>query len=57
MHVLGDQPRLLQDPDALVHVLKTKLLWFVAAAAVMLVLYIVVDLFGRRAKAGAAEPR
>src|SRR6185369_8954704 len=27
--VLADQPRLLQDPDALMHVLKAKLVWFV----------------------------
>jgi membrane protein DedA with SNARE-associated domain len=53
--VLGDEPRLMQDPDALIHVLKTKLLWLVAAAAVMLLLYIAVDLLGRRAKAGAAD--
>lgn len=46
--VLGGEPRLLKDPDALVHVLKEKLVWFVGAAALMLVLYIVVDLLGRR---------
>jgi membrane protein DedA with SNARE-associated domain len=46
--VLADEPRLLQDPDALVRVLKHKLIWFVAAAAVMLVLYVVVDVLGRR---------
>jgi membrane protein DedA with SNARE-associated domain len=46
--VLGGEPRLLQDPDALVHVLKAKLVWFVGAAALMLVLYVVVDLLGRR---------
>jgi membrane protein DedA with SNARE-associated domain len=51
--VLGSEPRLMQDPDALIHVLKAKLLWFVGAAALMLVLYVVVDLLGRRAKGGA----
>lgn len=49
--VLGGEPRLMQDPDALMHVLKTKLLWIFAAAALMLVLYVAVDLFGRRARA------
>ncbi len=49
--VLGDQPNLLKDPDALVHVLKEKLLWFVGAAALLLALYIAVDLIGRRLKA------
>ncbi|HYM82411.1 MAG TPA: DedA family protein, partial [Candidatus Limnocylindria bacterium] len=42
--VLADQPRLLEDPEALIHVLKEKLLWFVAAAAVLFALYVVVDL-------------
>src|SRR5437867_13023969 len=34
--VLADQPRLLEDPAALQHVLKDKLLWFVIAAGVLL---------------------
>lgn len=46
--VLADEPRLLQDPDALVRVLKDKLGWFVAAAVVLLALYVVVDVIGRR---------
>jgi membrane protein DedA with SNARE-associated domain len=48
--VLADQPRLLEDPEALVHVLKDKLLWFVAAAVVLFGLYLAVDLIGRRLK-------
>ena len=52
--VLSDQPNLLQDPEALSHVLKEKLLWFVAAAAVMLVLYVAVDLIGRRLRRSAS---
>ena len=52
--VLGGEPRLMQDPDALIHVLKVKLVWFVVAAAVMLGLYIAVDLIGRRLKSQAA---
>jgi membrane protein DedA with SNARE-associated domain len=52
--VLADQPRLLQDPEALAHVLKDKLLWFVAAAAILFALYLVVDLMGKRLKREAA---
>jgi hypothetical protein len=33
-----------------VHVLKAKLGWFVGAAALMLALYVLVDLLGRRAR-------
>lgn len=55
VRVLADQPRLLQDPDALVHVLKEKLLWFVAAALVMFALYLVVDVIGRRLKGASGE--
>jgi membrane protein DedA with SNARE-associated domain len=56
--VLGDQPDLLKDPDALVHVLKDKLVWFVAAAGILFALYLAVDLIGRKLKrdeAGEAE--
>jgi membrane protein DedA with SNARE-associated domain len=52
--VLGDQPDLLRDPNALIHVLKHKLVWFVAAAAVLFALYLTVDLIGRRLKREAA---
>ena len=52
--VLGDQPRLLEDPEGLVHVLKDKLLWFVAGAAVLLALYVLVDVVGRRLKRESA---
>ncbi|MEO5989467.1 MAG: DedA family protein [Candidatus Eisenbacteria bacterium] len=54
-HVLGDQPNLLQDPDALIHVLKSKLIWFVVAAALMLGLYIAVDIIGRRLRTQKAR--
>jgi membrane protein DedA with SNARE-associated domain len=53
--VLADQPRLLEDPEALAHVLHDKLLWFVAAAGVLLALYILVDLIGRRLKRDVPE--
>jgi membrane protein DedA with SNARE-associated domain len=46
--VLGEEKQLLQDPDALLRVLKHKLVWFMAAALVMLALYVLVDLIGRR---------
>lgn len=54
--VLADQPRLLEDPEALVHVLKDKLLWFAGAAAVLLGLYVLVDALGRRFRREAARP-
>ena len=46
--VLGGDPRLLTDPDALIHVLKAKLIWLVAGTLFLLVAYIAVDLLGRR---------
>ncbi len=56
--VLGDQADLLQDPAALSHVVQRKLIWFVAAAVVLLGLYVAVDLIARRLRrraAGGAE--
>jgi membrane protein DedA with SNARE-associated domain len=55
--VLANQPGLLDDPEALVHVLKEKLVWFVAAAAVMAALYVLVDVMGRRLRHDAAASR
>ncbi len=52
--VLGEEKQLLQDPDALVRVLKHKLVWFMAAAAVLLLLYVLVDVIGRRLRRDAA---
>jgi membrane protein DedA with SNARE-associated domain len=52
--VLSDQPRLLEDPEALAHVLHEKMMWFVIAVAVMGALYVAVDLIGRRLKREAA---
>jgi membrane protein DedA with SNARE-associated domain len=55
--VLADQPRLLEDPEALTQVLHEKLLWFVAGAGVLLALYLLVDWLGRRFKRSpVAEP-
>jgi membrane protein DedA with SNARE-associated domain len=54
--VLGEEPRLLDDPSALAHVLKAKLAWFVAAAVVLFALYLLVDVIGRRLKRLPARP-
>lgn len=54
--VLGSQPRLLEDPEALVHALKAKLALVFVAAAVMLGLYIAVMMFGRKAAHETAKP-
>ncbi len=55
VHVLADQPGLLDDPDALMAVLKAKLLWFVIGAMVLLALYVLVELMSRRLKTQAVE--
>jgi membrane protein DedA with SNARE-associated domain len=52
--VLAGQPDLMNDPAALVHVLKEKLLWFVAAVVVLLALYLAVGMIGRRLGAASA---
>lgn len=46
--VLGSDPRLLTDPDALVHVLKAKLAWLVVGVIVLFAGYVGIDLLGRR---------
>jgi len=53
--VLGSDPKLLTDPDALVHALKAKLAWLVIGVLVLLVGYIAVDLIGRRWRAGVGS--
>lgn len=35
MQVLGDEPKLIEDPDRLVHVLKAKMIWFVGAIVLL----------------------
>jgi membrane protein DedA with SNARE-associated domain len=52
--VLGNEPNLIGDPTSLARVLKQKLLWFVAAVALMAALYVAVDVIGRRLKREAA---
>ena len=39
-HVLGDEPDLIKDPDALVGVMKEKTLWFVGAVVVLGALFL-----------------
>lgn len=46
--VLGSDPALLTDPDALLHVLRAKLAWLLIAALVMLVAYVGADMAARR---------
>ena len=52
--VLGSDPRLLTDPDALVHVLKHKLAWLVVGAALLFAAYVAIDLLGRRWRRASA---
>lgn len=40
--ILGDSPELLQSPETMVHVIKAKLIWFVTAIVLLLILYIFV---------------
>jgi membrane protein DedA with SNARE-associated domain len=54
--VLADSPNLLHDPDAMIHVLKDKLIWFAGAAFVLLAAYVAVDLIGKRMREDEATP-
>ena len=40
--VIGDEPALLQDPQAMVHVLKAKLIYFILAVVVIGALYFII---------------
>jgi membrane protein DedA with SNARE-associated domain len=53
--VLGEEKQLLQDPNALLRVLKHKLAWFMVAAVVLLLLYILVDVIGRRLRRASED--
>jgi membrane protein DedA with SNARE-associated domain len=55
--VLGDSANLLNDPQELAHVLHHKLAWFVGGAVVLLGLYVLVDVMGRRLKRATPAPR
>jgi len=54
--VIGDRPELLDSPEALVSVMKERLIWFVGAVVVLGLLYIIVKR-GRRTtvKAGSQQ--
>ena len=56
-NVLGGQKDLMSDPRALRHAIEAKFVWVIAAAAVLVTLYVVMDLLGRRAKAASAARR
>ena len=48
--MLGDQPQLLQSPEAMVSAIKAKLLWFIGGALAFAALYFVMVWFrGRKA--------
>lgn len=53
--VLADEPRLMQDPDALARVLRDKLVWFVAAVGLLVALYVLVEFLGRRLRRDAGR--
>ncbi len=53
--VLASEPQLLRDPEAMTRVLREKLWWFAAAAAVLFALYLVVEVSGRRWRREAKE--
>jgi membrane protein DedA with SNARE-associated domain len=48
MRVLGDQPRLLDSPEAMVAAIKAKLAWFVGGAVAFAALYAVMVYFRSR---------
>ena len=41
MKVLGDEPKLIEDPEAMVRVIKDKMLWFIGAIVVLGILFMV----------------
>jgi membrane protein DedA with SNARE-associated domain len=54
--VLGDQPQLLQSPEAMVSAMKAKLGWFVGAIVAFALLYLAMVWFrSRRTAAGPAD--
>lgn len=52
--VIGGHPELLQSPEAMVAVIKAKLIWFVASVLGITALYAVVVLYKRRASPAAS---
>jgi membrane protein DedA with SNARE-associated domain len=54
LKVLGDQPALMQDPSAMIEVLKSKSHWLIGFALVIAVLYAIMVWMQKRAKASAS---
>lgn len=54
--VIGASPELLQSPEAMIHVLKEKLHWFVLAVVVLAAAYGAVVWFKRRPESARAVP-
>ena len=54
--VIGGNPELLQSPEAMVQVMKAKMVWFVAAVVALGIAYLAV-LFFKRDKCGSAQER
>lgn len=46
--VIGNNPELLNSPEEMMHVIKAKLVWFMAAVVVLSVLYAIVVAFKRK---------
>lgn len=53
--VLGDRADLMSDPRALRHAIADKLHWVIGAAIVVVILYVLMDTLGRRAKAAGGK--
>jgi membrane protein DedA with SNARE-associated domain len=57
MKVLGDQPALMKDPDALRHALSSKSMWLVGFAVAVAILYGVMVWMQKRAATRASDQR
>jgi membrane protein DedA with SNARE-associated domain len=54
---IGMHPELLRDPDALTHVIKEDLVWFVALVLVLGIAWIGVAAYGKRVRAASLTPQ
>ena len=48
--LLGDQPQLMHDPSAMIHIIKSKSLWLVGFAVVIAILYALMTWMQKRAQ-------
>jgi hypothetical protein len=55
MKVLGDQPALMKDPDALRHALASKSMWLVGFGVAVAILYAIMVWMQKRAAARASN--